>query len=71
MWSNMLKYALLPVLMRYLESYWTEFHQTFRMNVLGSKGQRSRSQHDQGRSGWRRTELDIVQQVLISSFMFC
>jgi len=37
---------------------------------LGSKGQRSGSQHDQGPSGWRYMELDAACWVLISSFFY-
>jgi len=43
-WSNLLRNALLALLMQYLENYWTEFHQTFsivafweRVNVWGRK----------------------------------
>jgi len=35
---------------------------------LGSKGQRSRSQHDKWPSERRHTELNVVHGVLISSF---
>jgi len=40
------------------------------LQCFGSKGQRSRSQHDQRPSGWRHVELDSVGQVLISRLKF-
>ena len=68
MWSNMLENAVFSLLLQRLENYWTEFHQTVNIDTFWDKddcvsvwGQRSRSQHDEGPSRWRRTELLAVE----------
>jgi len=68
------------MLTRCLANYWTEFRQTFsiyaflgqwwKLLCMGSKGQRSRWQHDEGPSGRRHAELDAVRWVLISRLYF-
>jgi len=63
----MLENAFLSLLTRYLENLWTKLsafmHFGTKMNasIFGSKGQRSRSQHDKSReAGLRHTEQDFV-----------
>jgi len=66
---SVLENALLALIMRCLENYWIEFHQTFSVeplmhfgtwknaSVLGSKVKSSSSQHDQGPRRRRHGEL--------------
>jgi len=48
--------------------HWCTLGQIWTLQFWGSKGQMS--QHDQGPSRWRHTELDAVCRVLISGFCY-